>query len=704
MNQIMKMADTMDKRNHTFGYFWFDEPHIFEWTQKDFDMELRKYADSGINHIIDFSITHIRWSFYPYWDIINKTIEKLVKACHKNGICLTEHHSSVLLFRPDTPERTKYMEKRFFGKRKGSYKHWPDFIPNCKKGIDVGGKNLNDMCQIDPITGKPFIINEWATNMICVNNPDFIPVYLDYLSELYKLGIDGIMTDDIEMFYHPNVNGRLDTPHCCACDSCREKFKIQTGYKLPECGDDWDQWRENRLNQEYISWLKFRSESVKNFHVKVKEHYESQGQKLLRPNYSATTIHWSNPGGHCFDDLPALDWVMIENTFEHIKRYSWPEWIIEHNHRFALSRYRHIPAAAMFYPHRQDEVEFCWALALNSGIGYLGTANCEPIDLNPWEKPLRNFENSHKNSLTGNKKIARTAFYFSRSTRDLYPDYEGRSRENLITWMFACESGNMQYDLLLQEELELIEKFSVIVLNEAAVMSDKELKKFKNFVFNGGRIIWIGNTASKNESFSKNRIFQDIWGFPAPAYWENYGKGAIKALELEVWTSPLRRRVTAPLRMIKNNEPNYDYKELSAEEKNLHCLIVEQIKEAMDNKPDLTVEHAPRGVLAHIFISENNDKLLIHFLNTVDTLNMPEAGYVMDCDPLPFPELSKKIGIKVRKPEFFYAISSYSAKLCVPYHKDMAIDIVESGDYLQLELPPYPFKFYAMLKIECTQD
>ncbi len=693
--------ENISKREHKFAYFWYDEPHIFEWTQRDFDSAIKKYADIGINHIIDFSITHIRWSFYPYKEIINSALEKLIKACHKNNIYLTEHHSSVLLFCTDTPERIEFMQKRFFGKRNGSYKNWPNFVENCLHGIEVDGKNLNDMLQIDPITGKPFVIDEWGTYRICTNHPDFTPLYLKYLEELYALGIDGIMTDDISMVYHPNVNGRKDVPHGCACKFCRAQFKKETGYILPSCGVEWAEWREKRDSADYIAWLKFRKESVRNFHVKVKEHYESLGLQLFRPNYSATTIHWTNPGGYCFDLLPALDWVMIENTFEHITRYSWPEWMIEHNHRFALARYREIPAAAMFYPHRKDELSFCWALAMNSGIGYLGTANCEPVDLNTWEKPLRAFEYKQQNSIIRNKKIAKTGFYFSRLTRDLYPDYEGRSRENLTTWMLACEFENIPYDMLLPEELEhSLNSFSLIILNEAAVMSETELTAFKTFVEKGGRILWIGENAAQDEMFVVNRSFEDVWGFSASREWQAYGKGQVKSLALEEYTNPLRRRVTAPLRMIKDNEPNYDYQELTAEDRKTYNRIAVEIIDARDGLPDLEIKDAQPGLLFHPFINESEDQLLIHILNAVGTLDKPKSGYVMDCDPIPFPALDKTVQVTIRKPEVMMnSDSGYKAVLCVPEQEEITLNLMDAENYFKCELPAGSFNFYAMIKI-----
>lgn len=697
--ETMKLQKAIDKKNHTFGYFWYDEPHIFEWTQKDFDVELKKYADSGINHIIDFSITHIRWSFYPYRDIINKTIEKLVKACHKNGMYLTEHHSATLLFCPDTPERVDFIQKRFFGKRNGSYKHWPGFVENCLHGIEVGGKNLKNMFQIDPITDKPFVIDRWGTNIVCPNNPDYIPLYLDYLKDLYKLHIDGIMTDDMQMAYYDKADGRIDVPAACACKYCREKFMQQTRFTLPACGDEWRGWRQKREQPDYISWLKFRQQSVQEFHVKVKEHYENLDLKLFRPNYNATAIYWTFPPASAIDNLPALDWVMIENTFEHITRYSWPEWAIEHNHRFALARYRQIPAAAMFYPHRKDEVEFSWALALNSGIGYLGTANCEPLDLTPWEAPLRKFEQEHRESIIGARKISRVAFLFSRLTRDLYPNYEGRSRENLTTWMLACELENVPYDLLLPEELNDLERFSVIVLNETAVMSDSQLEKLKTFVSNSGKIIWVGKNTQKNEDFTTTRTFQDIWGFTPSVDWQNYEKGYIKTLDLKDWTAPLRRRVSAPMRMIKNNEPNYDYHELSAEEKNIHRKIAAVITSALDGAPDVEIKDAPYGLLFHTFLNIKGNQLVVHILNAVGTLDKPEAGYVMDCDPIPFPKLERAVNIKIRKPKELSGQSGYSAILCVPNQQDTALELSDVGQYFQIELKPDSLSFYALIKI-----
>ncbi|MFA6568105.1 MAG: hypothetical protein WCS96_07830 [Victivallales bacterium] len=690
---IVQSQRKTDKWKHTFAYFWYDEPHIFEWGQSDFDRAMKKYSDTGINHIIGFSITHFRWSFYPWWDIINRTIGKIVLACHKNNIFYTEHHSASLHFCLDTPERLAFAEKRVFGKRKGSYHNWPDFQEKCLGNIIIDGKNLKDMFQIDIASRKPHYIDEWGANILCPNNPDFIHVYLKYLESLYKLGIDGIMTDDI-LFY----GSSSDEIRLCSCCYCQEKYKRLTGYQLPSSDAEFEEFQKRTNLLAYIAIIRFREESVRGFHVKVKEHYESLGLNPFRPNYSATEIYWSNPWQYCFDRLPALDWVMIENTYEHIIRYSWPEWLLEHNHRFALARYRRIPAAAMFYPHAKDQVEFCWALAMTSGIQYLGTANCKPLDLNPWEKPLRKFEQEHQASMQHADKLARVAFYFSRSTRDLYSEYEGRTRENITSWMFACELGNVPYDLILPEELGELSRFNIIILNEAFVMSDAELDKIKRFVESGGKIIWAGENAAKDENFQITRTFFDIWGFERPSSWNSYGKGQIYAINLEDWTGPLRRRVLGPLHMIKDDEPNYDYKSPGAVELALYRKISGFISDAL-TEADMTLQNAPDGLLCHLFAAEKRDHLVFHVLNAAGTLDKPEIGYVMHRDPLPFPMLGETMTVKIRKPDGMRFDSDCEARLFVPTEPDRKLELSDSGKHLQFELPLKFIRFYGLVTI-----
>ena len=77
---------------------------------------------------------------------------------------------------------------------------------------------------------------------MCFNNPDYRKVYFDYLESLYKVGIDGIMTDDVQYFGDGNA---------CTCEHCRRLFYEKTGYSLPS-PDEWDSfYNEDVYKRQY---------------------------------------------------------------------------------------------------------------------------------------------------------------------------------------------------------------------------------------------------------------------------------------------------------------------------------------------------------------------------------------------------------------------------------------------------------------------
>ncbi|MCK4590102.1 MAG: beta-galactosidase trimerization domain-containing protein, partial [Candidatus Latescibacteria bacterium] len=128
---------------------------------------------------------------------------------------------------------------------------------------------------------------------------------------------------------------------------------------------------------------------------------------------------------------------------------------------------------------------------------YLATP--EGFSLNEREKELRRFEKVHAHLLGGQKRLSRLGFYDSRVNRNLYGDAEARSLLGLRTWMQACYRRNVPFDLFQQEELNRLGEYDVVVLNEVAFLSDEELATFRNFVMNGGTLLWTGRTGTRSE-------------------------------------------------------------------------------------------------------------------------------------------------------------------------------------------------------------
>lgn len=697
-----------NKWDMRFGFFYINDHEIFEWDQADMDRKAKEFSDAGINHVITFSVTHFRWSFYHHWDKIFDVLQRLVNACHKYGVYVTEHHSSVYMYNAADPVGKDFLLSRL-KMRNSSLDNWPGLLDDCTKGIITDdGINMLDMVQYDPVTGDKFVDNEYKSYIMCVNHPDFIPLYTKYLEKLYALGIDGIMTDDINYRYG-SYDGRIDAPVTCACEHCRRKYREQTGFELPPSGEKWIEWRRRRDEAGYAAWLNFKHNSLLKFHQEIMEHYKRLGLNLLRPWYNSTAIYWTNPGGYAFDDLPALDWVQTENRFDDIIRYTWPEWSVEHSQRFALGRVRKIPATAFYYPDREDTVRFAWALSLSDGIQYSGT-NHANVNLIPFEKPLREFEMRHGTLLNNACKLASIGYYFSRINRDCSSSYEERSRKIFSGWMQACEMGNIPYDLIQPEELDRLNKYSIVVLSEVVLLSMTELVAFREFVDQGGTLVWVGKTGMRDERniIRDTNALMKFWNLSLPIFddtrretiYHEYGDGQLVLVPFDDYMVPLRRRVGVD--RWEGNHVRRSFKPWSEQER----ILVMQLKELFGKLAvsDLTVNNAPEGLLFHLFLNESGNKLLIHILNAVETLNLPECGQVAHEDKVPFPKLQQDSDITVilKKPSSWSMNGSLTAQLLSLDEKSIALEVEYGTENITVKLPAECVDFYGLLVLSAT--
>ncbi|MBR2904425.1 MAG: hypothetical protein IKC08_00870 [Lentisphaeria bacterium] len=168
----------MDPYTVRYAFFWYNDEEIFHDTQEDIDRKVKSYADQGITHLMTFSCTHFRWSFKPYWDILNECLAKIVKSAHKYGMKVVEHHSSELSHLADTPEQMERLE-RVLSFRKSSLKSW--------KGLQdyLRDKNsaANKWVQINEKTGQPHV-NIYMETGKCYNNPEYRKEYLAYLESV----------------------------------------------------------------------------------------------------------------------------------------------------------------------------------------------------------------------------------------------------------------------------------------------------------------------------------------------------------------------------------------------------------------------------------------------------------------------------------------------------------------------------------------
>jgi len=642
---------TIDPWETQFAFFWYNDEEIFSDTEKDLEIKAERFAESGVNHVITFSCTHFRWSFYDYWDLLNETLTKVVNACHKYGILVTEHHSSELSHFIGNDEDLAYL-KDILRVRQSKIESWPEMIKSAQGDpVLIDDIKRSEMIQMDGSVGG-FRPNGYHGYSMCFNNPHYRRAYFKYLESIYDTGVDGIMTDDVQWI------GAAPYENACSCQYCRKLFAESTGFELPANGDPWLRLMGDDESPVHRAWLDFRFRSVEGFHVAVKDHYEGLGLRFLRPNYCSSVLN-NNPSAYALDTLPQLDWVFQESCFSTIIRYAWPRWAVEQGHRYALGRLRDIPSMVMFYPDRSDTTFFCWGLAMSWGAKYLGTD--EGKNINETEKILRQFEEKHQRLLQNQKKISKLAFYDSKRNRELYQYYNTSTGVWTTSWIQACLLNDISFDFLLTDEIGNIGNYELIILPDIAVLSEDEISAFKQFAALGGTVIWGGESGSREydgEKRSKHDL-ASLLGLEELPIGDEDDSVLIDDGQIFFLTDGLKK--ATPLQSVNLMRFDADAKEkkvshesFTTEHRKQLRDLAEFIESMIPGGERLTIKSLPEGVLATLLASNDETSLLIHLVNASNTLENETSDGVNHEDPIPFPAFSgEMIGIEVELPERF---------------------------------------------------
>ena len=492
--------DIQDK----FGVFWYNDPELFEWSDNDFENKAAEFAAAGINIVMTFSCTHFRWSYYPWWDMINSRIAMLVKACHKFDIRVVEHHSSHLTFDPRDKSEWDYAEN-ILKVRNSTLESFPGLREHVAAGDPeiAPGIYLSSCRQIDGRTGE-YARTSYHGYGLCFNNPDYRKRYFEYLAAVYQTGVDGIMTDDVQYFGSGNA---------CACKHCREKFLAKYGFELPSPAD-WGKFYGDYQNSVFVAWLRFRQESTADFQQAVSSHAKSLGYNMLRPNYSTSTFA-RNLTGYPFEKAGFL-WshVFQENMFSSVMRASWPSWTADAMHRRAMAAKYCIEPMSMFYPARYDDYYFCWALSRS--WGHLLMATPEGSDLNAVEQKFYEFEQGAPRWTVDAVLPAKIAFMQPRSSLDFAADAVEGSGRPFAVWTQSGVFRNIPFDIIFEdEELERFSQYSLIVVAGATMLSDKQLALFKEYCANGGKLLISGPFGIYNSNGELREHPEAVFGFTA---------------------------------------------------------------------------------------------------------------------------------------------------------------------------------------------
>ena len=691
----------MDPYEARFTFFWYDDEEIFQDTQEDLDRKLKAVADQGITHIMTFSGTHFRWSFRPWWKELNECLAKIVKAAHKYGIKVIEHHSAELIFYPETQKAKEILVNRM-KKHHSSVSTYPG-LEEYLLGEDSPAKK--DV-QIDLYTGKP-ILNHYGCRSKCYNNPYYIEEYKKYLESVYATGIDGIMTDDI---YYVGY---------CACEHCRKIYKEKFGYEFPP-PEKLDSWVGNYADASFVAYQKLRFEATRNFHNAIAAHYKKLGLKLLRPNYISIALcrDWTACG---VEMVPELDWLFQEVALGCAIRYTWPKVLAEQTHRAMVAEKREIPHGILFYAFTGDQLLFSWGITMLAGAFYINTpeGSREKVD----ETRIRNFEKKYSDMLCDAGVLSTVGFLDSRQNRYFSAAYEVN---RMAFFMDVCHMNNIPCRMVSSSEKESWENCKILILNEINILSEQEIRDLLAYAASGKSLMISGIPGNQDENGKRRTLAEceKLWGIPLAPPEDSpritaYGKGKIAILPIP-FGCPVKEDALAafgrdhmeilstkiPYPLLKNynfitsgvlkNDPDIPqrlYKGVMTS-----CGEIRNLLEELAGELDFRTE-LPEGILAIPFRSKREKGIHIRLLNTTSTMEKAEPDSQLDFSfPIPWKKWEKGAGtILLSLPSDLPELKI--ARFLNVDCEEISLPTEKTGNQLKITLEPGILKDFGVIRL-----
>ncbi len=675
--------------NEKFGWFWMNDYEIFDASDADLEKKILAFRTVGINHLITFSCTHFRWNFIDSFDKINRVLLRLCDIAHKHSMRVTEHHSSHLTFKPVDDQSLQYM-KNVLKKRQCCIDNWPGLMENATGDPAINGSKLSSFRQIDGQTGKA-VYTMYNGCAMCFNNPNFVREYLQYLESIYRCGVDGIMTDDVQYF-----------GESCACGYCREKFRKFSGLDLPEAGEDWEKWFGNYHDLSFIRWLEFRADSLTEFHKNIKKHYESLNLRLLRPWYRSQALSHSLLN-YYLETLPALDWVFQEACYSSIIRYSWVGYAIEQKHRVSVARQRRIPSMLMFYPDRQDSMDFTWGLCRSWASIFLAT--CEGKEGTCSEKEIREFEAKYACFLDDLDNIATVGFYDTYMNRLKSFNF---NKGRMISWLQSCILSNVPCDLFSENEFIRMKNYSVVIAVDHEVLTEKEIIKLKNHAASGAILMISESSGSFNENMHEfnGKEWRERWGLAAfdGAVPDGFNKIPAGRGQIVVVGTPFmnfaKALECASPRLSKEDEGVVCEIDFTAAKKNsasfrnflmkldTDCVILELT--GFDTELSATIHCTQKG------------EIILQVVNVGGTLCQPESLKLSHADRIPFPQPGK--GEICLKKKNLRKVSKVKLVALSAFLQERDVQFREDGNSLSMMIPDNSFNRYALIVITLSDN
>ena len=341
---------------------------------------------------------------------------------------------------------------------------------------------------------------------MCVLSSPWRNVHAGILKEAAALGIDGVFFDGFYLsgIPHPTSPG-------CVCRYCRESFQAEMKSDVPKRVDwtdpnfkRWVRWRNRKLVEVAGHFIRTMREANPNLQVTCNYNTWPFGDK----DWDTAVPLWAaeewGVSQHGYTGREDLEWIMVgyKARLSHdmnphhsdLWRTSAPAWKYEDS---PDDRARHELTMRTFM----------------LGAMVTGTTPWHGGHIKPEDVHLRVHDAvAARERFFSTEELRHGAVLISQNTHDYYGHIPGTEnlgdyRDTILgTWLLLAEQhATFRFVFDNQLKADQLRDYKVLLLPNAACLSDESAAELKRYVEGGGKLIVTGNTGAYDEWGNKRR-------------------------------------------------------------------------------------------------------------------------------------------------------------------------------------------------------
>ncbi len=331
----------------------------------------------------------------------------------------------------------------------------------------------------------------WGVRWMCFNNSDYHSLLEGIIDEVMSYGVEGCYFDETAEGF-------------CHCEVCKARYRQETGKDMPAV----DSWKDGRLwedPEEALEFMEYRKRVLldwRRFLVSCTKKHGSE--KLGMINCGGYPQHTANNlGASTIDTTPFIDGFLTESMLRAggiSVRHAGESARFANNAPF--TPWVHVelkPSSWTFDVAPREELMVKTGMLVAHGArpaAYTYHQNGEASTLGTLRPAFRRVSDN-EDVLSGTVSASEAGLLYHRHTNLSYARNDRLPHEEFVGVLDLLDNSRLCFDIIDPEiSEEAVGRYRLLVIPNAAIMSEREQELLRGFVTNGGSAIISGECAT----------------------------------------------------------------------------------------------------------------------------------------------------------------------------------------------------------------